>query len=87
MSVPANVDEPSCPKATARAYVIDYVLGRPVMRVTHIGPGIEGHLPDFSHPFFHGLSFGITLVTSTSRNMPPAITPSRTQRSAAHQSS
>jgi hypothetical protein len=36
---------------------------------------------------FHGRTFGIAAVTSTSRNMRPATSPSRTQSSACHQSS
>ena len=35
---------------------------------------------------FQGRSFGITAVTSTSLNIPPATNPSRTQSNAAHQS-
>lgn len=42
---------------------------------------------DCIHLGSHGLIFGIELVTSISRNIPPAISPSRTQSSARHQSS
>jgi len=35
----------------------------------------------------HGRAFGMAAVTSTSRNMPPSISPSRTHLSACHQSS
>jgi hypothetical protein len=38
-----------------------------------------------SHP--QGRFFGIVVVTSTSRNIPPSTNPSRTQLSAFHQSS
>ena len=35
----------------------------------------------------HGFTFGIAFVTSISRSIPPAISPSRAQPSACHQSS
>lgn len=40
-----------------------------------------------SQGYCHGRAFGIAAVTSTSRSIPPSISPSRTQPSAWHQSS
>lgn len=40
-----------------------------------------------SQRVLHGLVLGIAAVTSTSRSMPPASSPSRTQSNACHQSS
>ena len=59
----------------------------PILGAIAIGIGYCARSSPLRRVLTRGFAFGIAPVTSTSRSMPPAISPSRTQSSACHQSS